>query len=366
VFDWATDIDQSIGPVPKVSDFRPTTPPQPIRARTPALGVPSDPIVAASAPTSCTPAAYTPAAPAHSVQASTAPVDPVLVEPDKPAPCLPDVPVTPSQPVCTPPEPTVTPSNSDVASRAHSPATPACTETHAHTPSITHGPRDLSVLRSGTKNPWGSIQRRRNSPRNWTAQSDSRGSLRNHHSRSYPPRQYYTNSDPDPVQYSVSHPRHPEQLQPSRKWSLYSNLHSRSYQSKSPLQNPQQYSPLTSNSHPHPIPVNIQIIQHPRGISPEKPKITKIIPPTPAKIQKNSPTPCCACGNIIPAYRPDRRSWRSMDSRGRRFRRRFSVRFWQWERGRSHSEGGEWSRAFGPPLVPGVPRGPFLDRHSRL
>jgi hypothetical protein len=31
VFDWATDIDESIGPVPSLSDFYPTTPPQPIR-----------------------------------------------------------------------------------------------------------------------------------------------------------------------------------------------------------------------------------------------------------------------------------------------------------------------------------------------
>jgi hypothetical protein len=33
-------------------------------------------------------------------------------------------------------------------------------------------------------------------------------------------------------------------------------------------------------------------------------------------------TACCACGNIIPAYSSDRRSWR-MDTRDRRFRRRF-------------------------------------------
>ena len=143
-FDWATETDRSIGPVPNVSDFRstkppsplvspnpaprlsdsPTTPPQPvrtplqpIRARTSTMGAPSN----------CTLAAYTPAAPIHSMHASTAPVDPVPVSTTKRC-----VPIT---------------------------ALPQVSAEHAPTV-IVHGPRDLSALRSDAPNPWGSLRRR--------------------------------------------------------------------------------------------------------------------------------------------------------------------------------------------------------------
>jgi hypothetical protein len=110
-FDWATETDQSIGPVPNASDFRPTKPQFPL----------ASPI---------------------------------------PAPRLFANPVTPAQPVCTPPRPAITPSNGDVAPSVRTPTTRAPTGPHAHTPSIGHGPRDLSALRSDAPNPWGTLRRR--------------------------------------------------------------------------------------------------------------------------------------------------------------------------------------------------------------
>jgi hypothetical protein len=78
-FNWGNDNDESIGPVPRVSDFRPTTPPQPVctppstitpsnddmapRARTSMMGTTSDHIPAASVPTKCTPATHAPTPP---------------------------------------------------------------------------------------------------------------------------------------------------------------------------------------------------------------------------------------------------------------------------------------------------------------
>jgi hypothetical protein len=102
--DWATNDDESIGPVPNASEFRPSTP---------------------------------------------------------------------AQPVCAPPRPAVTPSNDDAAPCAHTPAMGAtsdhvpaasvptkCTPgTYTPTPPIIHSPRDLSGLRSGLQNPWGSLTR---------------------------------------------------------------------------------------------------------------------------------------------------------------------------------------------------------------
>ncbi|KIM77755.1 hypothetical protein PILCRDRAFT_91035 [Piloderma croceum F 1598] len=68
-FDWATDIDRSISPVPSASNFRPTKPPSPWASPKPAPRLPdnsvtpSQPIHARTpTPTDCTPAAYTPAA----------------------------------------------------------------------------------------------------------------------------------------------------------------------------------------------------------------------------------------------------------------------------------------------------------------
>jgi hypothetical protein len=102
------ETDKSIGPAPNVSDFRPTKHPSPLAS-------------------------------------------------PEPTPRLLDNPITPSQPVCTPPKPTITPSNSDVAPSVRTPATRMPTEPHTRTPSIVHGPRDLSALRSGTSNPWSNL-----------------------------------------------------------------------------------------------------------------------------------------------------------------------------------------------------------------
>jgi hypothetical protein len=190
-FNWATNNDQLIGPVPCVTDFRPTkplspfaspipaphllanpvTPPQPVHALpkptvTPSNGdvAPRMPTPAMGAPADCTPAAHNPTKPAltnlepvvannpnhtsvHSVHASTAPVDPVPIEPDEPAPCLSDNRITAPQPVRAPPKPTVTPSKDDTAPCAPTEHTPA-----AFTPTlpIVHSPRDLSGLRSSS------------------------------------------------------------------------------------------------------------------------------------------------------------------------------------------------------------------------
>jgi hypothetical protein len=81
------------------------------------------------------------------------------------------------------PEPTITTPSADMAPRAHTPATDAPTTPYACTPishtkrpvpittppqipaerastAIVHAPRDLSALRSDTRNPWGSLRRR--------------------------------------------------------------------------------------------------------------------------------------------------------------------------------------------------------------
>ena len=297
-FDWATEIDESIGPVPSVSDFRPATPSQPTRT-------PSDRIPTSPAPTDCTPTAYTPAAPA-------------LIDPD-PGDVAPRAHTLATRLLTDNPVPV------DPNPAAPTPATCVPTEPQVRTPLIAHGPRDLSALRSGTSNPWGSIKRRRHclhplrdlsSLRSGT--SNPWSSLRYRNRCSYPLHRHNTHSQPDPVQYSHLYPHHPEKSQPLHNSSSY--LH--------PLPPQLNSRSQTHLQTQHQLPVHIfQIIQHPHGISPTKPKITKIIPTTTAKIPKNTRTPCCACGNIIPRYRPDCESWRSMDTRDSRFRRR-SRRFW--------------------------------------
>jgi hypothetical protein len=293
-FDWATDIDQSIGPVPSVSDFRPATPLQPTHT-------PSDRIPTAPAPTDGTPAAYTSPAPA-------------LIDPD-PGDVAPRARTLATRLLTDNPVPV------DPDPAAPTPATGAPTVPQARTPSIVHGPRDLSALCSGTKNPWGSIKHhRRHSypPRDLTAlRSDSVnpwGSL--HHRR----RRFY----PLPANH----------IQPSSKGGNL-NSQARDMDSHSEL------SPSNKSQHLHSSSISvhiIQTIQHPHGISSTKPKITKTIPTTPEIFHKNTWTGRCACGNTIPAYSPDQRSWRT-DIRDRRFRRRFR-RFWDRERGRSHVWGG--------------------------
>ena len=124
-FDWTTDIDESIGPVPSTSDFRPTMPSQPIHACTSAMDAPSDHIPTTSEPTDCTPTAYTPTAsalnetsdvatepvladrgPIYSVHVSPIPVDPAsvlpkpgpFIDPSLNAPCFPETITTASNP----------------------------------------------------------------------------------------------------------------------------------------------------------------------------------------------------------------------------------------------------------------------------
>ena len=213
-------------------------------------------------------------------------------------------PATPSRPDCEP--------KGDVAPRARTPAssnssTPPLRPVRAMPElAVTYPPRDFSGLRSGSQNPWGSIKHRRH--------------------RSHPPRDSSSlrSGAPNPWgslchrKYShANHSRHAHlNLEPA------STLHSEPVQHS---HGTRQHSPLHPHppppAHPHPIPVHIfQVVCHPHGISPTKPKITKTFPTTPSKIQRNTSSARCACGNIIPAWRPDRRS------RDRRFRRR-SRRF---------------------------------------
>jgi hypothetical protein len=162
---------------------------------------------------------------------------------------------------------------------------------------IIHGPRDLSGLQSGVRNPWGSINHRRR--------------------RFHPPRDHL---------FSPA-----ERLQPTPDLFFKSRLQ-RSHSYSHPRTQLDPHSPVQLQPTAH----IFQVIQHPHGISPTKPKITKIIPTATTKILQNIHAARCACGNIIPARRPDCWSWRSRD---RSFRRSFRS-FWDRERGRSHAWGG--------------------------
>ena len=259
-FDWATDIDQSIGPVPNASDFCPTKPPSPLAS-------------------------------------------------PKPAPRLPDNSVTPSQPI-----------------RARTPAPTDCTPA-AYTMPAAHAPRDLSGLQSGVQNPWRNLSRRRPHiypPRDLSGlKSGTRNpwsSINHRRRRFHPPRECHPFSSPEQLRQLPD---------------LHSSTHPQ--QGKPTLRKPHLESPQLSPQPPVPAYI-VQNIQHPHGISSTKPKITKTIPTTPIKFQKNTQTARCACGNIIPAHSPDQRSWRT-DTRDTRFRRRFRS-LWDRERGRSHVWGG--------------------------
>jgi hypothetical protein len=227
------------------------------------------------------------------------------------------------------PEPAVTPSGNDVAPRARTPTLsnsptppprPVCAMPEL---AVMYPPRDFSGLRSGSQNPGGSIKHRRHRshpPRDLSSLRSGApnpwGSLCRRKYYSHTNRSRYAHSNSEPVSTL-----HSEPVQHSHGTRQHSPLH--------------PHSPRPAL--PHLIPIHIfQVIQHPRSISTTKPKITKTIPATPAKIQKNSFPARCTCGNIIPACRPDRESWRSRD---RRFRRRFR-RPWDRERGRSHVWGG--------------------------
>jgi hypothetical protein len=188
-FDWATDSNESIGPVPTSSDFHPTKVPSPL-------------------------------------------VRPI------PAPRLLANPITPAQPGYTPPRPTITASNDIVAPRTCTPATDTpytrtpVSHTKYHAPStappqvpaerapttIVHGPRDLSALRSGAPNPWASLRRRHNGhyarvPRQFTRQRQ--------HPPIYPAnRHLHTTLTPKPPTPAPNHifetVRHPHGIGPTK------------------------------------------------------------------------------------------------------------------------------------------------------
>ena len=113
-FDWANDNDKSIGPVPRVSDFRTTTTPQPVCTPPKPTVTPSNGDVA---PSACTPATDAPTTPRA---------------------CTPVSPNKYPAPVITPPQ----------------------VPTERAPTAIVHGPRDLSALRSDVPNPWRSLRRR--------------------------------------------------------------------------------------------------------------------------------------------------------------------------------------------------------------
>ena len=317
----------------------PTTP----HARTPALATePTAPRVrtpATRALTDCTPAAHIPTAPAPVPPGNpVTPPQPALpkraITPlnDDVAPCvvspvpmrpLSGQPAMPSHLDRMPPSPTmpIDPVPIDPASVLPKldPIAPVSTA-----PPTAHGPRDFSALRSGTRNPWSSLGQR------------GRRSYRAHPRRTYLGPQPHMNS-------------------PSKLPHLYHSVPAPSYQLNSQFQS-QHSEPLQYSFQPHSYscpprtepPANIfQIIQHPQGISSTKPKITKNMPSYPilsVDTQQHTRASHCACGAILPVYRPDRGSWRLMDSGRGRFRRRFSRRscrrYWDRECGRSHFRGG--------------------------
>ena len=114
-FDWATETNKSIGPVPNASDFRPTKPQSPLAS-------------------------------------------------PEPAPRLFGKLIPPPQPVRTTPKRTVTQRNGNVAPRRCIPTMDATTTALPQVPAeraptaIVHGPRDLSGLRLSTPNPWRSLR----------------------------------------------------------------------------------------------------------------------------------------------------------------------------------------------------------------
>jgi hypothetical protein len=268
--DWATEINELIGPVPSVSNFRPATPSQPICA----------PLKPSITPPNGDEASNT----VGVTLTKAVPVDatPVLHK-HKPVP-------SPNEPV-------------ELLN-----ATPAaCTEPNSITPVVTlpkilRGLCDFSSLRSSAKNPWSSLNQRRHQPYS--------GNCRTSLHREQP--QYL-------------HPQHSEPHSRDLLSRSLSYLHSQSQLNPHPRPcSPAQLQP----------PVHIfQIIQHPHGISPDKPKITKTISTATKKIHNNIHT-TRSCGNIIPAYSPYRRSWRFLDARDMRFRR--SRRFRNREQGCSH------------------------------
>jgi hypothetical protein len=118
-FDWVTETDRSIGPVPNVSDFHPRKRPSPLPIRTTPKRTVSPPRrdVAPRARTSAT-----------------------------------DAPTTPTTPcVHTPVSHTKYPTPVTAPSQVPTKRVPAA---------IAYGPCDLSMLRSDAPNPWGTLRRR--------------------------------------------------------------------------------------------------------------------------------------------------------------------------------------------------------------
>jgi len=303
---WVTDIHESISPIPSMSDFHPTTLSQLIFAPTePTVTPPNGDAATETVPIEPTPAILPLIELNSSDVGSTPSLDGIA---------LASTALTESAPINLAPTTPILLDNC---------ITTAHIDVFVNTPTVytipVHPPHDLSGLKSGAQNSWGSI---------------------NHHlHRFHPPWDHL---------FSPA-----EQLQSPP--NSYSNLHPRDLFSHS-----HSYSHLWSQLNPHFQPHSLaqlqptvyifQTIQHPHGISPTKPKITKTILfalQLSTEIQKPMSVTQCLCGrNILFIYNPNQ-SWGSEGTR-RRFGRR--VRTWKesWDhgRGRSHFLGG--IQAWGP------------------
>jgi hypothetical protein len=155
-FDWATDNDKLIGPVPSVSDFHPTTPPP----------------------------ARTPPAPTEPTPINLAPTAPILLDN-----CILTV---------------------HVDAFVNTPTVYAIPA---------HAPRDLSGLRSCVQNPWSNLSRCRSyihPPRDLSSLHSSTlnpwSSLHHRNRRSHP-LHLCRYLDSEPLRHSHSNPLHPEPAQ---------------------------------------------------------------------------------------------------------------------------------------------------------
>jgi hypothetical protein len=119
-FDWAMDADSLIGPVPSARDFRPTAPVAANPNRTPNRCIPATSAPTNNAPTLVNPNPSDVACIPYPAGIMPFPVNPKPIAPNDPVPSVLNTPVSP----------------------------------------MVYGPRDLSALRSGMSNPWGSLRRR--------------------------------------------------------------------------------------------------------------------------------------------------------------------------------------------------------------
>ena len=241
-FDWVTETDKSIGPVPNARDFRPTAPVPANPNRTPNRCIP-----ATSAPTNNTPTTYMPTAPA-------------LVNPD------------PSDVACVPYPAGIVPFPISPKPIAPDNLVPSVLKEPAPTMLVTpvsptvYSPCDLSALRSGTSNPWGTLRRR------------------HYHRYSHTPRQFG-----------------------SAKRGQFAHLY--------PTNTPIHKHPISESTPSSPFRV-FETVKHPHGIGPNKPvirvpvsitanapthhvhehAIVKVTPPLPHQTD----TLRCECGRLIP------------------------------------------------------------------